>query len=78
MRFFLSGGVLLFKNNLNTPFLGHMSSSPIFSGVRVTQFLGFCVVFRRSLVVFFLFSLTIVLSVLRLWLLMFSKFSGSD
>ena len=53
---FLSAGVLLLKNNLNTPFLGHMSSSPAISGVRVAQFLGFCVVFRILLVVFFSFS----------------------
>ena len=41
----------------------HMSSSPVFGGVRVTRSLVLCVVFCRSF--FVLFRLAIVLSVLR-------------
>jgi hypothetical protein len=42
-----------------------LSSSPIFSGVRVTQSLVFCVMFCRSLFVLLsFFFLTIVLSVI--------------
>jgi hypothetical protein len=40
-----------------------LSSPPVFSGVRVTRSLVFCVVFNRSL--FVLFHLAIVLSVTR-------------
>ena len=40
----------------------HLSSTPGFSGVRVAQYLVFCVVFCRSLLVLFLLAL--VLSVL--------------
>ena len=49
-----------------------MSLPLVFSGVRVAQCLVFCVVFCRSLIVFFL--LAIVLSVLRFRLL-FTPFS---
>jgi len=41
----------------------HLSSPPVFSGVRIAQYLIFCVLFCRSL--FVLFLLAIVLSVLR-------------
>ena len=48
---------------------GHMSSSPVFSEVRVARSLVFCVVFCRSFLVLFLS--TIVLSVLL-------RFTDSD
>jgi hypothetical protein len=42
----------------------HMSSSPVFSGIRVTRSLVFCVMMNRSLfVLFVLYLLVIVLSV---------------
>jgi len=41
----------------------HLSSPPVFSGIRVAQIVVICVVFYRSL--FVLFVLAIVLSVLR-------------
>jgi len=45
--------------------LEHLNSPPVFSGVRVTRSLDFCVVFCTSLrVLFLLFILAIVLSVL--------------
>jgi hypothetical protein len=46
-------------------FLEHLSSSPVFSGVRVARSLTFCIMFCRSLIpLFVLFLLAIVLSVL--------------
>jgi hypothetical protein len=59
MCFFLSAGVLLLNNNLNAPFLGHMSSYPAFSGVRVDQSFSFCVVFSGLVVSFVCFALSV-------------------
>jgi len=50
-------------------FLEHLSSHPVFSGVRVARSLVFCVVFCTSL--FFLFLFSIVLAV-------FLQFTASD
>ena len=44
---------------------GHLSSSPVFNGVRVLRSLVFCIVLFRSLFVLFLYLLVTVLSVLR-------------
>jgi hypothetical protein len=46
----------------------HLSSPPVFSGVRVAHSLVFCVVFCRS--VFVLFHLVIALSVLLMFILL--------
>ena len=45
--------------------LVHLSSSPVYSGVRVTRSLVLCVIFCRSLFLLLLFLLAILLSVLR-------------
>jgi hypothetical protein len=48
------------------PVRNHMSSPPVFSGVHITRSLVLCVCFSRSLIVLFvLFLLAIVFSVLR-------------
>ena len=51
---------------------GHMSSPPVFSGVRVARSLVFCVVFCRSLFVFFSFVHYVVCpsSIYGCWLLL--------
>ena len=49
----------------------HLSSTPVFSGVRVTRFLALCVCFVDRCLTFFLFLLKIVLSVLL-------RFTDSD
>ena len=62
--------VPLVKQGLN-PLPEHLSSPPVFSGVRVTRSVILCVMFCRSLFVLLSFSLAIVLSVLRfidLWI----------
>jgi len=60
----------------------HLSSPPVFSGVRVTRSLVLCVMFCRSLfVLFVLFLLAIVLSVLFLLAIILSvlfRFTDSD